>query len=63
MKFVWENIFNQGGGSTIQISTDRARVVGGWIVRTSMAHMHDICESTVFVPDVDSNWTIDNEEK
>lgn len=61
MKFEWEEIINFGECATL-----RAKVFGGWIVRTvswtkrwGTDEVQSLSESSVFVSDVDHEWEID----
>lgn len=61
MKFEWEKICSHG-----DMATMRARVFGGWIVRTvcwtkewTANVMRGVAESSVFVPDPKHEWEIE----
>lgn len=63
MKFEWEELLNLRSCKTY-----RARVFGGWIVNnltfhhaTSISDPDLLSESMVFVPDINHEWTIDND--
>lgn len=61
MKFEWQRLvgWNSHGEGD---NTDRAKVHGGWIVRnTTWADTEQLSESMVFVPDINHEWTIDND--
>jgi len=56
IKFKWEKII--GGAESL---TDRARVLGGWLVRTSDFDNDTGCVtacSMVFIPDPDHYWSV-----
>lgn len=60
MKFEWENLCTIG-----DMGTSRAKVIGGWIVRSVAWSKRDhdwtfhLSESSVFVPDPNHEWTIE----
>ena len=62
MKFVWEYILIGDHETT----TKRAKVIGGWIVRTESVMVHHLgqqnssrSEALVFVPDPNHEWAIE----
>lgn len=62
IKFEWECIYTKVGENKVAgIVTNRAKVLGGWMVRTitwSGTEVH-CSESSVFVPDPTHLWEIE----
>ncbi len=65
IKFEWEALYSYG-----EVSTARAKVLGGWIVRTvcwskewrdTAPRSIALAESSVFIADRDHQWEIDKE--
>ncbi len=63
MKFEWEALYSYG-----EVSTARAKVFGGWIVRTvcwskewGETAARGLAESSVFVHDPKHEWEIDTD--
>lgn len=53
--FVWEEIYND----KYNVSTFRAKVVGGWLVRNLSVGYNIISESMVFVADAPHRWEVE----
>lgn len=65
-KFQWEweqiNIFSTVDGT--EVMTCRAKVFGGWIVKTIVAHRkHGLSSSDIFIQDKDHEWIIIEPQK
>lgn len=60
MKFEWEEVVDD---ATDHFTTHRAKIFGGWLVRTDEFWRDDFfgcqSESTCFVPDPNHEWVID----
>lgn len=60
MKFEWENIFDLGLIEKERTLTMRAKVFGGWIVKSIYYLEKKIRNETmVFVTDVNHEWEVD----
>ena len=62
MIFEWEELVDE---TTDHFTTHRAKVWGGWIVRTNEFFYGDLSvaqsESLVFIPDPEHKWVIEDE--
>lgn len=58
MKFEWE-LLNGSGEDNSGISTTRARVIGGWVVKDLNWTPSSTSSSMVFIPDRDHEWEIE----
>lgn len=51
IKCIWENISS---------GVNRMKVIGGWIVTITVLNNDGVdCESSVFIPDANHDWEID----
>lgn len=69
MKFEWEKI-NHLNGDNVLYEINRAKVIGGWIVRSlslfgdedsDSEFWQNSSESMVFIPDPKHEWVIEHE--
>lgn len=60
IEFRWEQIEYFGDDDLSGMLTSRAKVFGGWILRTVSWNRKDKCqsESITFIPDVNHQWVI-----
>ncbi len=60
MTFEWEELIDE---ATPHFTTHRAKIFGGWLVRTDEFWRDDLfgcqSESTCFVPDPNHQWTLE----
>lgn len=65
MKFEWERLEDQSFEHYTHFTTLRAKVIGGWIIRTNEYTFDEpsvaASESLVFVPDPKHEWVIDEQ--
>ena len=53
LEFEWEQVFCNQNSDTI-----RAKVIGGWLVQTTISDAKRVSTSSVFVPDRDHEWYV-----
>ena len=58
MKFNWE-VLQSYDGEEVYVWTQRAKVIGGWIVKHLWGNTEGVTSSMVFVPDIHHDWKID----
>jgi hypothetical protein len=56
--FEWERLHVNDRDYNWYEETDRAKVFGGWIVRSQKSLEDRLCESMVFIPDPKHLWKI-----
>jgi len=61
--FEWDMIHHVARDDVVQSTTYRAKVMGGWIVRSVLrdVSLKNTCESSMFIKDEDHQWKIANE--
>ena len=58
--FMWEKIESEEGKGTLESSTFRMKVPGGWLVRVSQKNAAaEIAVALSFLPDPEYTWEID----
>ncbi len=51
LDFVWEELHSTENSQTL-----RVKVIGGWIVQTTVSDSKRVATSSAFIPDKDHEW-------
>lgn len=64
LKWEWEKLGFHSDDGICGVETNRAKVIGGWLVRTVAWNQPDKAqsESMVFIPDKEHQWVIIQDE-
>lgn len=61
MKFEWETIAPpvKNNGCIVEKVTNRAKVIGGWIVQDAIICGRQVDTAIVFIPDPNHEWVVE----